>query len=328
MKRYLLLFLLLCTKYTFAQDPKFSQYFASPLTLNPALTGYFDGNYRLALNMRQQWANVGSPYNTYSVSGELKLQDENYHDDIFSIGISGLFDESFSKVLKSYTYSAGFSYYKFLDPDHNFKLGLAPQVSYVSKLLDFDALTVASQYQNGLFNMSLPNYLDLKNDKLSYFDFNVGTNFAMSLNKFSANVGYAVYHLTRPAQSLFNDQTIKLPLRHTINLSFRYSSEDLLDVNFSAHRMSEGASHDLIVGSVVGFKPTYDSKMKLNTGLWYQSNGNSFIPYVGFEASNVAVGINYSLFTNKISNYQPRTFELSIILRENSFTKFKNTCKF
>lgn len=328
MKKVLILALVLYTHLVSAQDPKFSQYFASPLTLNPALTGYFDGNYRVALNMRQQWANVGEPYNTYSLSGELKLQDEYYYNDIFSIGLSGLYDESFNKVLKSYTYSAGFSYYKFLDPNHNVKIGLAPQVAYVSKSLNFDALTVASQFQNGSFNMSLPNYLDLKNDKLTYFDFNVGANLGLSLNKISASIGYAAYHLTRPQQSLFNDLRIRLPLRHTINLGFRYVSEDLLDLNFSAHRMNEGASHDTIIGGVIGFKPTPESKAKLNAGIWYQTNGNSFYPYVGFELANLSVGLNYSLFTKSIASYQPKTFELSIILNDNSFTKFKNTCKF
>ena len=35
-----------------AQDPHFSQFFASPLTLNPAFTGKFDGLFRVAGNYR------------------------------------------------------------------------------------------------------------------------------------------------------------------------------------------------------------------------------------------------------------------------------------
>ncbi|MES1226414.1 MAG: type IX secretion system membrane protein PorP/SprF, partial [Bacteroidota bacterium] len=41
-----------------AQDPNFSQFFASPLTLNPALTGKFDGVYRVAGNYRNQWPTI------------------------------------------------------------------------------------------------------------------------------------------------------------------------------------------------------------------------------------------------------------------------------
>ena len=45
-----------------AQDPHFSQFYASPLTLNPALTGKFDGTFRLAANYRNQWPGI---YGTY-----------------------------------------------------------------------------------------------------------------------------------------------------------------------------------------------------------------------------------------------------------------------
>ncbi|HNA97235.1 MAG TPA: type IX secretion system membrane protein PorP/SprF, partial [Chitinophagaceae bacterium] len=41
-----------------AQDPNFSQFFASPLTLNPALTGKFDGTFRVAGNFRNQWPTI------------------------------------------------------------------------------------------------------------------------------------------------------------------------------------------------------------------------------------------------------------------------------
>src|SRR6186997_2334542 len=47
-----------------AQDPNFSQFFASPLTLNPALTGKFDGTFRLAGNYRNQWPSINNAFVT------------------------------------------------------------------------------------------------------------------------------------------------------------------------------------------------------------------------------------------------------------------------
>ncbi|MDQ7949649.1 MAG: PorP/SprF family type IX secretion system membrane protein [Pedobacter sp.] len=328
MKRALFILLLFCQSFAFAQDPKFSQYFASPLTLNPALTGYFDGKYRVAINTRQQWANVGDPYNTYSASAEVKLRDEFYYEDIFSFGLNGVYDESFNKVLKSYAYSVSASYYKFMDPDHHFKFGLAPQVAYVANKLDYDALTVASQFHNGAFDLSIPNNLGLDNDRLAYFDFNVGANMAFSFDRFSAAVGYGAFHLTRPKASLFNDVNLKLPIKHAVNLSFSYYTQDLMDFNFSSHYMAEGNSSDIMVGGLMGFRPTIDSKFKLNTGVWYKTNEYAFFPYVGFEVANVSLGLNYSVFTRSIAGFKPRTFEISMIITDKNFTKFKNTCKF
>ena len=39
-------------------DPHFSQYYVYPAWLNPALTGAFDGDYRIAGIYRSQWGNI------------------------------------------------------------------------------------------------------------------------------------------------------------------------------------------------------------------------------------------------------------------------------
>ena len=51
-----------------AQDIHFSQFYMSPLNLNPALTGVMNCNTRFVGNYRNQWASVlkSNAYNTYS----------------------------------------------------------------------------------------------------------------------------------------------------------------------------------------------------------------------------------------------------------------------
>src|SRR6185437_7654822 len=51
-----------------AQDPAFSQFFASPLSLNPALTGKFNGSVRVAGNYRNQWPQINNAFITSTVS--------------------------------------------------------------------------------------------------------------------------------------------------------------------------------------------------------------------------------------------------------------------
>jgi hypothetical protein len=45
-------------------DPHFSQYYVYPAWVNPALTGIFDGSYRVSGIYRNQWGNVSSPFST------------------------------------------------------------------------------------------------------------------------------------------------------------------------------------------------------------------------------------------------------------------------
>ena len=84
-----------------AQDPHFSQFFASPLTLKPALTGKFDGQFRLAANHRDQWASIPKAYVTTSASLDFGIMKNKLPDnDVLGIGISGLSDQSANGALK------------------------------------------------------------------------------------------------------------------------------------------------------------------------------------------------------------------------------------
>ena len=60
--KILITFLLIVTANVLkAQDIHFSQYFNSPLSLNPAQTGNFDGNWRIVGNTRDQWRALNYP---------------------------------------------------------------------------------------------------------------------------------------------------------------------------------------------------------------------------------------------------------------------------
>ena len=55
MRNYLLTFALLFFISLNAQDIHFSQFYASPLTLNPAMTGFVNGDCRAGVIYRNQW---------------------------------------------------------------------------------------------------------------------------------------------------------------------------------------------------------------------------------------------------------------------------------
>ena len=69
-----------------AQDPNFSQFFASPLSLNPALTGKFDGSFRVAGNYRNQWPTINNAFVTKTASIDFGIL-KNRLADIDHIGV-------------------------------------------------------------------------------------------------------------------------------------------------------------------------------------------------------------------------------------------------
>src|SRR3954462_7934254 len=84
-----------------AQDPHFSQFFASPLTLNPALTGKFDGSIRVAGNYRNQWPTINRAFTTSTVSVDFpSLAKHIAPNDTWGVGVMGYSDQSASSALK------------------------------------------------------------------------------------------------------------------------------------------------------------------------------------------------------------------------------------
>src|SRR5215831_4802343 len=85
-----------------AQDPGFSQFFASPLTLNPALTGKFNGVIRVAGNYRNQWPSVNNAYITSTVSVDAAiLRDRIPETDTWGAGVMAMTDRTASGILTS-----------------------------------------------------------------------------------------------------------------------------------------------------------------------------------------------------------------------------------
>src|SRR5919202_543483 len=101
---------------TWAQDPNFSQFFASPLTANPAFTGKFDGLYRVAGNYRNQWPTINNAFTTATLSFDADiLKDRIPEFDQFGVGIMAFSDKSGNGILQNNYAAISTAYHKCLD---------------------------------------------------------------------------------------------------------------------------------------------------------------------------------------------------------------------
>ncbi len=67
MKKILGILVLFVSINGFSQEPEFTQFYANPIYLNPALAGS-NGCPRFNMNHRNQWANISGAFVTNSVS--------------------------------------------------------------------------------------------------------------------------------------------------------------------------------------------------------------------------------------------------------------------
>jgi type IX secretion system PorP/SprF family membrane protein len=158
-----------------AQDPHFSQFFASPLTLNPAFTGLFSGDYRLSGNYRSQWRSISTPFVTGTVAMDFGiLKNVISYTDIWGVGVMAMYDRSGGGALTSSYLSFSTAYHKGLDPEGNHTLAIGLQGTLVQKRIDNSKLQFENQIDNNGYNPMIPSNETLVNPKISYFDPNVG----------------------------------------------------------------------------------------------------------------------------------------------------------
>ena len=284
-----------------AQDPHFSQFFASPLTLNPAFTGKFDGQLRLAANHRDQWPSIPKAYVTTSASVDFSiLKNKLPEGDVFGIGFSGLSDQSADAALKLNYGSISLSYHKALDENGYSTIGAGFQGTYSSAILDFTKLTFEDQLtQNGFTN---PTQEVLSNgNNQNYIDVNAGILYSGSSNG-SNNyyLGASIYHINRPNLS-FIDKVWNLSPRFTIHGGGSFPLTDVLTINTSAIHQIQNKASETLIGAAVSANLNNDAEnpSSVYLGSWIRFK-DAIIPYIGIEISGLRIGASYDINTSSL----------------------------
>src|SRR3982751_2399660 len=83
-----IIFFIACSLFSTGQDLHFSQWFNSPLTTNPANTGFIpDADYRIGANYRSQWVSVlNAPYKTMSIWGDAQVFRDRIENGWLGVG--------------------------------------------------------------------------------------------------------------------------------------------------------------------------------------------------------------------------------------------------
>jgi type IX secretion system PorP/SprF family membrane protein len=120
-----------------AQDPHFSQYFSSPMTINPSLIGKDVEDWRLTSTLRRQWWGAPvAPYNTYTASIDKRIAMSSTGDNQLGIGMMAFSDESNNGLLKDTYLSLGAAYNMTLDGTGQHHLGAGLTANYAGRLVD------------------------------------------------------------------------------------------------------------------------------------------------------------------------------------------------
>lgn len=332
---YIFVGLLLLTKSTaHAQDMNISQTYASPLLLNPALTGGFSGNFRLAAMYRDQWASlIKDPYSSFIVSGDARLRIGQHLSDNDYFGAGVLFYNDRINPFGFSTTSILFNgaFHKRMGQGSTDFLSVGTQFGLAQKNFSYENFTFQDEF-NGIDEFPFETNERLPANNFAYFDLSLGLNYSHTLSDMlSMEIGIAGYHLLEPNISFYQDvmpqlgqeliQDNLLTSRYTAHLSARWSPQYELSLTPRLIIQSQGQHKQLMLGSGLRNEINDVKEVAYHLGLWGRMTHsldsyafNDVIAMVGIEVHRVLFGLSYDISIQDITGYRlgQHVFELSI----------------
>ena len=278
-----------------AQDLHFSQFHATPLNVNPSLTGAFDGDMRYMTNFRSQWSSVPVPYTTFSLAYDQRFfKNKN--------GLSGglviNYDQAGDAELSLLQIGGTVSYVQSISKTSSIAIGGligAGQRRFKTLNLTFD-----EQFVDGTFSSNNAITETFPNTSFSFADMAIGINWQVKLTeRLKFNLGSSAWHLNEPKFTFLQDDDSRLPTKFGINLDASIQLSPKVDILPSVIYFIQGAYHERIFGAY--WKYYLDDrkgvKKALLLGTWYRLN-DSAITSVALDYEFWRVGISYDINTS------------------------------
>lgn len=325
-----------------AQDPHFSQYFASPLHFNPAMTGVFSGNYRFTSIFRNQWQGMmknnpsdqsGTPaFRTYAGSFDMRLKTgKDMKMDLgfprlddqkllvalpksghLGAGILFLSDVAGAAKMRATTALLSASYIKPLDKRGKQLLSVGLQGGITQRSIDYSNLRFGSQYDKSAgYNPDISSGEDVSNNNYLYGDISAGVLWYYLRNKRSNfYLGFATHHLNSPEQTFLGDESSPLSMRFTVNGGAEFKIVNSISLLPTVLYMRQGYFSEINFGANAKllFRQADPMGDAIFFGLYYRTVGKtllkseSLIANLKLDIKGVSIGASYDLVLSDLSN--------------------------
>ncbi|MES2620765.1 MAG: PorP/SprF family type IX secretion system membrane protein [Bacteroidota bacterium] len=240
---------------TSAQDPHLTQFYLSPLYLNPAMTGAFDGNYRISGLFRSQWGSIlqseQTPmYRTTTGSVDFRTNKGFMKGDAFGFGASVVNDQAGESKFGYTVGGIAVAYHKSLNQKNTNYITLGFSSQIFNQTIDFSRLQFGSQWDGSAYNSLLPTNEFLVDNNFLYWDVNAGALWYMKLSKrTNIYLGGAVFHINRPNISFLGDKNVRLNMKIVGHGGIRFPLKGRFDMQPKFIVLSQGKSIEMMLGT-------------------------------------------------------------------------------
>ncbi len=271
-------------------DPHFTQYYVYPSWLNPALTGAFDGNYRVSGIYRSQWGNISQPFQTMGLSAEFTTSKN------LNLGLSAM-NQLAGDGGYVYTTAYGSLAYtgvKFGAGDHH-RVTFGLQAGIMQRRFDRSKLSFGDQWNpiTG-YNPGAPSAEALSRNNSTVFDIGAGALYfdAQPGTKANFYAGFSASHLTKPEDKFSATGDEDFPMRYTLHGGLRIAVNETFSLTPNVLYLSQGSAREKMLGVYGQYRVTG------NTDLMFGANyriEDAVSPFLGFTHKNFMMGLSYDV---------------------------------
>ena len=293
--------------YSAQQDRHYSMFYASPMTLNPAATGFFEGKAQFFTGYRNQWRSVGgNPYTTVSACADGKVLESKLNGGFLGLGINFYNDKAGVSKLTSNIYNFNINYAVEVAKDQKLAVGI--QSGFLQRYIGNSNLSWDEQWNGSAFNTGLPSGESGTYQRSMQFDMGAGIYYSNKLSdKSSFYAGVSASHLVQPTFSLIYapDDLYRKFIFHAGGEFASRGSQFSICPNVLV--FNQGPNREISFGSDFKYFLKESSKY---TGYYSQSSisvgtylryKDAFYTTFFFNTAGFSLGLSYDINLSKLS---------------------------
>ena len=272
-----------------SQDFHLTHYDAAKIYLNPAMTGMFDGYYRIHANYRNQWSAVATkPFQTAALAFDMPIKR-------YGVGIQIMDNRAGFGNFNVLQLNLSGAYDLQVDKNNYHHIAFGMEAGVIQKSVDFGRLSWDNQYTNvdgGGFDVSMPSgeaYSDVEKNYL--LDISTGAlyYYAKETSRINPFVGFSAFHLNQPKETFYGYDN-KLPIHYIIHAGARVGINERFQLQPRFLYMWQTNDHEMVIGLQANIFLA-NSESYLIVGPTYRSK----------DAAIMEVGLKHGPFTYRMS---------------------------
>ena len=312
-----------------AQDIHFTQFYMSPMTLNPAMAGKFEGTVRIGGIYRDQYRSVinqkdidpsvkNAQYKTPSIWVDAPIIRGFRKNDWVGVGIMFFSDKAGQGGLAHTGSKIGATYHLAIDKKANTVLSVGAHYGGEQRKVDngkffFERGYTSSTLPNNQYQAAQSGESQTNTDD-KYSDIDAGVVLTSKLNKMmDFNLGFSMFHIAEPSYSLIGSTgtgtgggNTKVARRAVLHGQFNAKLTDKFSINPAFLFQTQTGGQEIALQGMAGYLFDEEKDIHLNFGVGYRMR-DALQAIVGMRYKALNVGLAYDINVsnlNTVSRYR------------------------